>query len=284
MPRKGGLFLQITPDKGNKDVLRMLEINWKKRFEKLKSQVVYRAAASSLEAIKRKVPATADNKQYLDSLEVVRITGLPPESVGYAIRGKPKKTRGGALALDGTILYVQARRSLKRLLPEVAVLIRHSPWTLESIPFVPKKSDATLIYRKVSARTVEKVAKSRKKDRRVWQQALSRKRIKPKASKSRWNAGNSNLKAISDPAFTALNMEFGYGGVKARPHWRIAASDLKRKELRNMMKGKDLGQAISDPTSKKWLTWPKKTQKSISATMAQTFVPFQKKLGIKFQT
>jgi hypothetical protein len=284
MPRNRGLSLRITPDKENKDVLRMLELNWKKRFENLKAQIVYRAASSFLDTIRKKVPSTTDTKQYLDALELVRIKGLPDAAVGYAIRSKPKKARGSKLGTDSTIIYVQARRSPKRLNPEVATLVRHSPWTLESLPFMPKKSDALLVYRKVSARTVEKVTKARKKDSRKWVRELSRKNIKPKNSKRKWNSGNSGLKSISDIAYTALNMEFGTGGVSAQPHWRIAASVLKRKEIGNMIKGQDFARSVTKPESKTWVTWPKKTQKSISATVAKTFVPFQKKLGIKFNS
>ncbi len=278
---KRGLSLTVTPDKDNKDVLRMLRVNWKKRFENLKAQLVYHSAESALKTIKRKVPLTAETKSYLASLELARITGLPQGAVGYAIQGKAKKTGKKALTPDGTILYVRARKRPRRLPPEVATLVKYSPWTLNNLPFTPKKADATVIYRKVSARTVEKVEKSRKKDRRFWKQELSKKRISDKGQKSKFNVGTGRVRAVSDQAFNALNLEFGQGGVKARPHWRIAISDLKRKELRNMMKNGEMTKAVSDPMSKTWVAWPKKTAKRISAKVAETFVPFQQKLGIK---
>ena len=279
--KKRGLLLEVKSDKASEEVLRMLEWNWKRRFEKLQAQVVYRSAETSLKFLREKVPAKAENKEYLQSLSLVGITGLPEGSVGYAIQGKSKKVSTRGLAPGGTLMYVRARRSPKRIPPEVTVLVEHSPWTMNSLPFVPKKSDAVIIYRKVSARAVEKAEKSRKKDKRVWKPALSKKRISAKGFGGRFKLGSDQVKVVPDLAFSALNLEFGQGGVKAKPHWRTAISGLKRRAIPNMTKNRDMARAVSDPSFKSWMAWPKKTSKRISVRVAKTFVPFQKKLGIK---
>jgi len=281
--RGRGLVLSIKPDKASEEVTRMLKWNWKRRFQNLTAQIVYNSADTSLKAMKKKIPSKPENKEYLKSLGLARITGLSEGTVGYAIQGKSKQVSARSLKPDGTILYIRANRGPRRLPPEVAVLIRHSPWTLSSLPFSPKKSDATIVYRKVSLRAVEKVEKIRKADRRIWKQELNKTRISSKGPGSRLKVGGARIRAVSDLAFTALNMELGQGGVKAKPHWRTAISGFKKGGLRNMMKNRDMARAVSDPGFKNWMSWPKKTSKRISAKVAQTFVPFQKKLGIKTQ-
>jgi hypothetical protein len=152
---------------------------------------------------------------------------------------------------------------------------------LGSLPFSPKKADATIVYRKVNIRTVEQVEKLRKADKRVWKQELSKARVSNNPLRKNFKSGSGRVRAVSDLAFTALNLEMGRGGTKAQPHWRTAISGLKKRGLRNMMNSRDMARAISDPDFKDWVRWPKKTAKQISVKVAKTFVPFQKKLGIK---
>ena len=280
MASRGGLRLSIKPNQESEKVLGMLERSWKRRFKNLTEQIVYNSADESLKGLKRKIPPKHENKGYLSSLGLARITGLSEGAVGYAIQGRPKQTSGRSLKLDGTIVYVQAKKAPRRLPPNVTVLIKYSPWTLSSLPFSPKKSDATVVYRKVSSRAVEKVEKLRKADKRIWKQELSRAGTSSKGVGTALGAGSS-VRAVSDLAFTALNMEFGLGGVKPKPHWRTAISGFKKVGLRNMTKNQSMARAVSDPDFKDWMGWPKKTSKRISARVAQTFVPFQKKLGIK---
>lgn len=282
MARRGPrLELSIKPDQDTEGVLEMLERTWKRRFKHLEAQIVYRSASTTLADIKHKLPQGQEFRKYSSSLELARITGLPEETVGYSIYGKTKQVSGRGLEPLRTIILVRARRSPRRLPQEVAVLVEHSPWTLNSIPFIPKKADAILIYRKVSERAVAKVDKDRKKDKGAWKRALIREGSSAKGLKDKLRLGNGRVKAIPDLALTGLNLEFGQGGTKAKPHWRTALSGLKRRTLPTMTKDRDFARSVSDPGFKNWVGWPKKTAKRISARVAQTFVPFQKKLGFK---
>lgn len=283
MPPKKGLNLSVKPDKDTEGVLQMLKWNWKRRFQNLTAQIVYSSAEQSLKELKSKVPAKPENKEYVRSLNLAKITGLPEDAVGYAIQGQSKKINEQNLRPEGTILYLRAKRRPRRLPPEVKVLIEHSPWTLESLPFVPKKSDVTIVYRKVSARMVEKVAKQRRKDQGVWKGELRKSGFRFKEKKDQFQIGSRRIKALPDLAMTALNMEFGQGDTKPKPHWRTAISALKRRFLPNMTKNRDIARAVSDPTFKDWVAWPKKTSKRISVRVAKNFEPFQQKLGIKTQ-
>lgn len=282
MPRRGPrLELFVKPDRDSENVLEMLARTWKKRFQSLEAQIVYRSADTTFKDLKSKIPAKKENRQYSDSLELARITGLPPETIGYAIHGKTKQASGSALEPERTVIYVRARRSPRRLPTEISVLVEHSPWTMNVIPFIPKKSQAVLVYRKVSARAVEQVEKDRKKDKGVWKRALVKEGVLTKGLQDKLRLGNARVKAVPDIALSAMNLEFGLNGEKARPHWRTALSGLKRRTLPTMVKDDELIRSVSDPMFKNWVSWPKKTSKRISVRVAQTFVPFQKKLGIK---
>jgi len=91
-----------------------------------------------------------------------------------------------------------------------------------------------------------------------------------------------NLKGVPDLVFTALRLEFGQGNFKPKPHWRPALWTLKRAGLPKLLKDPNFAKTVCDPNFKGWMSWPKKTSKRISAKVAKSFVPFQKKLGIKF--
>lgn len=282
MARKGPrLELSIKPDRDSEDVLEMLKHSWKRRFKHLEGQILYRSANTALSDLKDKIPSGREYRQYRSSLKLASITGLPEETMGYSIFGKTKRVSGRGLEPLRTIVYVRARRSPRRLPQEVSVLVEHSPWTLSSIPFIPKKKDAILIYRKVSERATAKVDKDRRKDKSVWKRALIKEGAFSKGLKDKLRLGSSRVKAIPDIALSGLNLEFGQGGTKPKPHWRTAISALKRRTLPTMTKDRDMARSVSDPGFKNWVAWPKKTAIRISARVAKTFVPFQKKLGIK---
>lgn len=287
MPRKArgdpkqALF-SITAARENEKVMNMVKYSWKKRFQKLREHVVQMAAQAVLDGVKEKLPSSGDYKEYIDSLSLAQIDGLPVGLTGYAIQGKSKKKSGRSLDTEKTLVYVRIRRRPRRVSSQVQTLAEHSPWTLESLPFVPKPSDAQVIYRKASAKAVLLVAKQRRKDKKVWSKALSRGGVRVQGQKDKLRLGNGRIKGVQDLAYTALNIELGQGGVKAKPHWRPAFSGLQRRTVPNMSKGSEFNRAVSDPDFRTWMSWPKKTGKHISAKVAQSFVPFQKKLGIKW--
>jgi hypothetical protein len=146
---------------------------------------------------------------------------------------------------------------------------------------MPNKSDARLVYRRVNEREVVAIEKARKKDQPLWKRALAKINKQDTSSNKQNKLPIGKARGVSDLMFTALRTEFGQGGTKALPHWRPAIRDLKNRGIRQMMKDRDFVKALTDPGFQSWLRWPTKTRKRISAKVAQGFIPFQKKLGIK---
>lgn len=276
---KRSIRLEVKPWKGNEKILGMLDLSWKKRFTKLREHVTQLAAQSTLNSVKERLPVGEEYRELNQSLSVARIDGLGPDETGYAIQSKSKKRKLQALNPERVILFVRAKRSAKRVAPEIQVLIEHSPWTMDLLPFTPRKRDAQIIYRKVTVREALTVEKQRKKDRKKWTMKLSRKGRR--VSKTKLGLGKGQVRAIPDLAYTALNLELGLGGVKARPAWRTALGGLKRKTIPTLLKKEEYGRTVSDPDYKAWMGWPKKTAQKISIRVVKTFVPFQKRLGFK---
>ena len=275
--RKSFFGAKLLPE--SEPVKHMLDWTWKRRFQKLQEQFVYRATSLVYTDVLDKIPAVPDNQMYRKSLEFVGITGLPANAVGYAISASAKPKGVRTLATDHTIVDVRKRGRLNKVSPEVKVLVDYSPWTLGNIPFMPKKSQATIVYRKVSKAEVLAVEKLRRKDRSRWQRKLRHTgtMVKPDSGQG---LGRSR-KATPDLVFAALRLEFGQGKSRAKPHWRPALGNLKRKGIPGMMRDREFKRTVSDPDFRGWMAWPKKTSKKISVRVVNSFVPFQKKLNIK---
>jgi hypothetical protein len=75
-------------------------------------------------------------------------------------------------------------------------------------------------------------------------------------------------------------LEFGLGGIKAKPHWRPAIRSLAKEGIRRILKKPEFKKALTVPAYSGWTNWPTGTKVRISDKVAKGYVPFQKRLGI----
>jgi hypothetical protein len=257
----------------------MLNRTWKLRFKRIQEQVTYLAASTAHTELMRKIPATRDNKAYRESLELVGISGMPKGTSGFAIHASAKRKKVQELDAGLVLVDVRPRGRLRRVSPELKVLITYSPWTLDTLPFMPSKTQASVVYRKVSAAEVIATNKLRVKDLPKVRRKLGRAGEDTQRQAKRSSPGT---KIAPDLAFGALRTEFGQGPDRPKPHWRPALGVLKRSGLPGLARNKELQRAATDPDFKGWMSWPKKTSRRISVKVAKTFEGFQKKLNVKF--
>lgn len=273
----------IREDKENANVWRMLKWTWMKRFKKIQEQLVHRSAETLLSSVQKKIPNTKANKDYKRALGISSVKGFDSDVNGVAITARPKKRSTRGLDPELTLVYVRALRKPVRQSPQLTVLIEHSPWTLPGIPFMPKKGDALLTYRKVSAREVLAIGKRRQNEKRVWTQALRKAGLKSSDQQRKLFSGGRRGQAYEDMAFTALRLEQGQGGDKPSPHWRPSVSSLKSSGIKSIMRDRTFGRAVSDPGFKSWASWPKRSRnKPVPKRDLKQFGMFQKKLGVKW--
>lgn len=268
-------------NRASKGVADMFQNSLSKRVVKLREQLAYKSAEAVRDSVVAKIPNKPEFKEYRESLKVAQITGLPSKTTGYSVIGKPKKRKAQNLDPETTLVYVRTKRRLAGTSPLVQTLVEFSPWTLNTLPSVSLKGEATLAYRKVSSREVAQVARRRKADRRKWEKALRAKNAIRNKSKQKATAIKGPMR--QDLPFTALRLEYGQAGSNAKPHWRPAVSNLKRIAIPNMRNSSDLNRTIADPDFKAWTQLPKmKTSLRIPVKVAKELGSFQKKLKVKW--
>jgi hypothetical protein len=266
-----------------------LEIRWDKRFAKVvklvsewevRSKAVARylsllAAEYTKEQMLLLIPKSEEWAKYRQSLEAATIVGSP-----YAhavLRSNEHFRRLKKTDVPKTVLYIKAKRKLRRVSQEIEILERHSPWTLSTLPFMPKRSEALVVSRKVSKQEVTRVEKARNSDRPKWKRALIGAGSPPKKA-----FPMKQVKSVPDTTFEALRLEFGLGGVKQKAHWRPSLHRLRSVGIKSIIRQHpELQEAFLSLRFNRWKKWPPKTRHKVRAGEARNYLPFQKKLGIR---
>lgn len=277
---RDGFEIRILPDRRGKRVERLLP-QWLKRTAHFQKYLPYLAAKYVLNELLERIPKTEEWFPYRASLEIAKVTGTPRELSAYTLRSNVRDRRVRQVDAPKTVLYIRSKSRLRRVKPEIEILEKYSPWTLQTLPFMPKRGDALVITRRVSKREVAEIEKQRMKDRPKWRRDLDR------AGHREINKDNKlklspKARMLPDVAFEALRLEFGLGGVKGKPHWRPSIRQLKTTGFKSMLRrDRSLKRAFTDPNFRGWKRWPPKTRHKVRSGEARNYLPFQKKLGIR---
>jgi hypothetical protein len=265
-------MLTVDWDVSSKDLVRMVK-EWPIRTEALRKMMPFLVGFQAKKEIESRIPSSS--RFYKMSLRLAGIQGLPGV---YVVTVKTR--RFGARKIDPmqTLLYVRERRGFKRK-KGTKTLEEFSPWTALTIPFMPRKTDALIVARKVGRVLVDKVGKKREQDKSKWRVKLARQgvRVSSRASKIRIKKSS---KAISAVALEALRMEFGLGGAKPKAHWRPGINVAVR-SIPHLVKDKKLVLLFTEPSFIGWKEWPPKTSGMLKTVQLKDLVGFQQKLGIK---
>lgn len=274
-------FLDIYQTPRDRNTWRMVTKELAARMGSLYRMVAYGAATDLHEEILNGLPSGPDYKELRDGLKVEEIAaGKKGRSAAYAVHISSRARKVRKIDLGKTVIYVRGKGRQQRTSKDIQILEDNGPWTPDTIPFWPKKSEAIVIQRKVSKREAEIISKARKADVEQVRNQLAdagRKVKKPRLGQD-GPAGRKG-KAVPDIAMQALSLEFGEGGGRARPLWRRGVSRLRGGGLKRLPKKySDIESAIHDPNSKRWKSWPPKGPK-MSRSEASKFAAFQKRLG-----
>jgi hypothetical protein len=251
---------------------------WPARAKALQRKVAHRAAEMTLESIKEKVPKTDAWQAYRTALEIAQVNVNPQDGDAFMVRANPKARTVRNVDASDTLLYVRGHNRLKKISQKVRILEKYSPWTLQTLPFTPDRSEARIVSRKVSKREADKIASRRLKERHKWRSELSREGVRPLPIRSK---EAKVVKTVPDVAFEAMRMEFGIG-QKAVPHWRPAAANVLRNGIGEMKRDPQMQAALGDPRFTGWKRWGKiKAKKSVGVGEAKKLLSFQKRLGIR---
>lgn len=255
---------------------------WGERQKKLRAMVPYLSAEGLLVKVKELLPTKDEYRVYRNGLRLAQVMGTPGSEPVFAIMVSPKARRIRRVDVPRTVLYIRPRRRMRPPLPEIEILEKFNPWTLESMPFVPNRKDALVVSRKVSEREVQRVSQSRRADRSQWRKELVKCGIRDdRLNRRLLRTEVRRLRAIPDVEFEALRMEFGLGGTKPVPHWRPAIRRFLPGGLSSMIRHGGLVQALADPGFTEWRSWPPSVLFRVTLDRARRFRPFQRALNVR---
>lgn len=273
-------YLDITQSPRTKNNWRMVTKEYEKRLRALYRSVPYAAAKELYDTLLVLLPAGSDFRDLKQGLKISEIGGINTAKGGaWAVHVPTKAKRIKKIDVPKTVLYVRAKKTPKRVPPDVQVLIDRGPWTADTIPFYPKKSEAVVVQRKVTKREADEIAKAKKRALPEVRKELLRfgRRIKKRKPGDPGHIGRKG-KAIPDVGMIALRLEFGEDGTRARPVFRPSLLRIRGRLRRLPDMYPEIKDALMSPNSRRWQTWPHADDK-IDATKARRFMGFQKRLG-----
>lgn len=271
----------VKPPPTSKKLFALFD-QWEERRLKLQQQLPYLAAKDSFKNILSRIPNSDELKPYRMALEICKIVGLRPEEVAYAVRLNPKHRKVKTVDASKEILYVRPREDrITETRPEVRILERYNPWTLDTIPFLPKQSQAFVQKVKAGRRRALKVQHQRTRDRRKWQRELSKVGFRDITRKVKVRPKFKYRKKIAPVVLDALRMEFGLDR-DPKPHWGPGIRRFVSVGVRSLRrKHPGLTSVLTKLGFRSWRKWPTTVRSKIRLQEAQGFAAFQKKLGIR---
>lgn len=276
--KPGGIKMLIGFSPEMEKYLRSIK-QWPKQMKKIETVVVRLATQEVYKTILRLLPPGDAYKLYRRSFRVSRLLGTDMYGVHCAL--PPQKAH--KLDTTQTILTIHPKhqRAVGPILPSPAtVLEKYSPWTLDTLPFSPDRRVATIVSRRVAKGVVATTARKNMKQEALWRRELAEVGIRNIRKKHGPNEKTfSDARVVPDLAFDAFRLEFGLGGVRAKPHWRPAVRKLVQSGIASISKRKEIIDAFVHhryPALQRML----RTSFILRASEARNFQTFQEKLGL----
>lgn len=257
--------------------LKKLMVEWKGRTRAMRRFIAHSIAEKAHESLLDKIPKSPSWNAYRTSLQVAEVPGQPDADV-FLVRANPRSRTVRDVDAEDTLLYIRSRQRLRRAKPKIQILQKYNPWTLQTLPFTPDRSDAMIISRKVTPREFKSVQRARTKDQMMWRKELQGVGIKvPKVRPDK----RKSAKTLPDVAHAAFRLEFGIGEQPA-PHWRPTIQFVQRQGIKDLKRDRKLSATMIRPSFTLWKSWAKiKARTKVRVSVARKFMPFQKKLGIR---
>lgn len=242
---KGSLEFNFKPSMAYTQTANLFEFGLVElRAKALLKYLPHMAAQTMLEAVKAKIPNSAQYATYRNALRVVQSGN--PSNPEYSIYGMLPKQKA---AQEMDLLLFKLVRKRRKTPPEVSVLLTYQPWTQDTLPFDPDPKYVKTFLRKVSKREALAVRKARLADKPRWQKELTQAGVQAIPRKL-----DTPVNGVEDLAYTALRLEYGLGGTQPSAHWRPALKTVEQR-VKQLTKSDTLVRALLDWRNKEWRSW-----------------------------
>lgn len=240
--------------------------------------ISYKLATQFKEDLLQLIPKKKDFAVYRKSITVANV-GKDSDGI-YAVFVSPDTKGVKKLDSSRTLILVQLKNKNAKgpSSEKIRLLEKYGPWTVDTIPFMPKPGEAKITYKRVTVSGLRKVAKDRNKDRRVWAPEFKALGVKPPQVKVENLKGS---KDVPDVALLGLSLEFGLNGQKAIAHWRPAQRNMVANLAKIATDSKEVRQAFSDVKYAGWTQWPPRTREHLSSSDAKKFEAFEDRVRIR---
>lgn len=272
------IAVRVRESRKNREFLRLLR-QMPDRLNGFSFYLSYQAAVALREELLAKIPDSPDYDVYRKAIQVVSIHGLGNTEAAFAVRVNPRGKKVRTVDTKLAILYIEPRRKLARAKPEILVLQQFGPWTADTLPFMPSLRDAKIVTRTVIERKVKAIEATNRKQRPQWRLALAKCGFR-KIRVTRQLKKTSQTRKMPDVVLDGLQLEFGGGKGKVKPHWRPGIRAVVHQHLPFLLKNKrTLRRFFEDVRSTFWRQWSVQSAPGISVATAKNFLGFQAKVG-----
>lgn len=266
-------MITVTPYKHVAALMSMMR-EWPDRRQAMMRHLVQGAAYKAVERIRGRLPQQA--AVIADSLKVARVAGQSPEEPAYAVVLRPNRQVIPESDTSSVLLYVTPKAG-KRGPTAAKILKAYNPWTVDTLLYVPKASEAAIMTRKAAPAEVAAVSVKRKADLIACRKQLATVGVRPP------NRPLLNLDkrptTLPDVAFESLQLEFGLNNTKAVPHWRPSLREVLSVDVRQFGKSNTYIWTFTRPSYNGWSGV--RGSRAIRLTEVQKFGMFQQRLGIR---
>jgi hypothetical protein len=219
---------------------------WKARQRFIAERIAYLSAVFVRDYAQSRLKGLPKLKAYRDSLTLVEASPAGYAGKVFGVYAKGAKKTFTKRESPYVLLYVRPKKRVPITDPSVEILARFSPWTWDTIPKLPPKSQAVLITREVTKDEAAEWTAKRLRSKRAWEAAFVEAGVPVRAPRVQV----TTAAAQEDTAFQALRVELGAGGSDWVPHWRPALRLLRTQGLRDILRDPLLQKAMRDPMFK----------------------------------
>jgi len=280
---RGGIAFRISPRPMNA-LVQQYARDLSARMAVVRRVFVVAAAERAKEVIDDRLPSGDQFDDLKKALVVREVEDLDPmKEAASAVLGTEEdvKKRLRELPLDRTLLVVQQPNPRIQPPPEDIFILRASnPWTVRTIPFVPKANVARTVFRLVTKEEVKRVESARSNELSEVVARLEkighrfdgdeRKRLKMQAARE---------EPVEDLAFASIRAEFGVPGFPNAPHWRPAIREVRDALPVDFFKRQDVRKTILDPEFERWKILQKRSlRRTVGTKRVEQLKEFQEKV------
>lgn len=229
----------------NRDIVRLAH-EWEKRIAAIVRAMATETANNVLLEVKMRAPdGIPGYPEMLVALSFDAPSGMAVAGVVPEIELSHRLTTADVKRAVVYVIPTLVKATGRALSPAAALLMRHNPWTMDTLPYEPTKREARLVSRFVSEKEVKAVEAARNAEIDKVKEELSKiiGQLRPHGKVA------LDRRVERDIAFEVLRNEFGVPPIMGRAHWRPAIRVAQRDSLRMM---ESMAGWFDDPRNSEW--------------------------------